>query len=293
MKILFTSPVLFRVLLAATVLFPAASKSQQVIVGTGTAISVFSPLNRTNDYCVYEVIYLASDINMAGDITHLAFQRVDGTDTALIENVDLYMLHTPQSQLFAGTFDTAGYTHLYSGTFPNDAGSGWREVTLTTPFLYNGTDNLQVLAVKGYQPAVANTPVTPRWYYTNISPAPARARRYFGDTAISSTTNLATTQYTSNVRLTLSITTGAVEIISGALHSFPNPAINELTVNGFSFSGNGELTIYNTLGEKILSKEIAAGEKEINLNVKNLAAGIYVVKVNGGKLHWAGKFVKE
>jgi len=74
---------------------------------------------------------------------------------------------------------------------------------------------------------------------------------------------------------------------------FPNPATDELSVNGFLFSAKTEINIYNTLGEKILSKEIAAGEKEVKLNVKNLAAGIYVVRINDEKINWAGKFVKE
>src|SRR5688572_18819658 len=161
---LFTS---LSILISVAVLFPDAAKSQQqVTVGTGTAISVFSPINRTNDYSVYEVIYLASDISTAGNITHLAFQRVDGTDTATIENVDIYMRHSFQTTLSAGTFDTTIYDeHVYFGTFPNDIDSGWREVMLDIPFAYNGTDNLQVLVVKGYQPAVANTPVCVRWYY--------------------------------------------------------------------------------------------------------------------------------
>jgi hypothetical protein len=75
----------------------------------------------------------------------------------------------------------------------------------------------------------------------------------------------------------------------------PNPVANELFIIGFltGTSVKAEITIYNTLGEKILSKEIAAGENEIKLNVKNLAAGIYVVRINAEKLHWAGKFVKE
>src|SRR5688572_29927198 len=153
------------------------SNSQSVILGNGTAISVFSPLNRTNDYCVYEVIYLSSQINLSGNITNLGFQRHDGTNTDSIENVSIYLKHTVQSQLAAGNYDTSGYTLVFTGSFPNDIGAGWREVTLDSVFNYNGVDNLQVLVSKGYQAAIANTPVTPRWIYTNINPSPARADR--------------------------------------------------------------------------------------------------------------------
>lgn len=291
MKKLFTSISIF---LSAVILFSEAAKSQQqVIVGTGTAISVFSPINRTNDYCVYEVIYLASDIGIAGNITHLAFERVDGTDTATIENVDIYMRHSIQTTLSANTLDTTIYDdHVYSGTFPNSTGSGWREVMLDIPFIYNGTDNLQVLVVKGYQPAVANTPVAVRWYYTDIAPSPARARRYYGNTAISSSTSLSTTQFTSNVRLTFDIGTGSVEITPGTFDVFPNPAMDELSVIGYPLSGKGEINIYNMLGEKVLSQKLKANSQQ-QINISFLLQGIYVIKVFAEGKIFVKKVVKE
>ncbi|MBK5285778.1 MAG: T9SS type A sorting domain-containing protein [Bacteroidia bacterium] len=294
MKKLFTLSTLFFLLLPAIVLIPSVAKSQQVIVGTGTALSVFSPINRSNDYCVYEIIYLASDINLPGDITHLAFERADGTDTALIQNVDLYMMHTTQTQVSAGTFDTTGYTHVYSGTFPNDAGFGWREVMLDVPFTYNGTDNLEVLAVKGYQPAVANTPVTPRWYYTNISPSPARARRYYGNTAITNTTNLSTISFSSNVRLTFDISTGTVEIIPGRFHIYPNPASNELRISNAGFTIHN-VAIYDILGQKHLSLNSPATGNEFStsIDISQLPTGVYFVKVNTLDKMYIEKLIKE
>jgi hypothetical protein len=268
-------------------------KSQQIIVGNGTAISVFSPINRSNDYCVYEVIYLASEINMPGEITHLAFQRVDGTDTALIQNVNIYMMHTAQSQLGASTFDTTGYTLVYSGTFPNDAGSGWREVQLTTPFQYNGTDNLQVLVYKGYQPAVANTPVTVRWYYTNISPSAARARRYYGNTAIDNTTSLSTTTFTSNVRLTFNIGTEVIDIIPRELNLFPNPATNQLTIYNLPAATN-ELCIYDLTGRKILTcSNWNKTDAIVETDISDLSPGIYFVKIKTHFGEQVSRFIKQ
>ena len=71
----------------------------------------------------------------------------------------------------------------------------------------------------------------------------------------------------------------------------PNPTTDELTINGFSSSGKKEINIYNTLGEKILSKEFHG--EQIKLDVKNLAAGIYVVKVLAGDKMFVKKVVKE
>ena len=277
------------------ILFPdIAISQQQVTVGTGTAISVFSPINRTNDYCVYEVIYLASDIATGGNITNLAFERVDGTDTLTIQNVDIYMLHTTQTTLSAGTFDSTNYTHVYSGTFPNDIGAGWREVALDVPFMYNGSENLQVLVVKGYQPAVANTPVCVRWYYTNITPSPARARRYYGNTAISTSTSLSTTQFTSNVRLTFDIGTGVVQVVPGEFDVYPNPAMDKLSVAGYSLPGNCELEIYNTAGEKVYAQQLVSDNlKNKTIDISGLSRGMYFLKIKNQQEVRVAKFVKE
>src|SRR5687768_17263260 len=173
---------IFLLSLVICLLFDSA-RAQIVEVGQGTQISVFSPLCRTRDYCVYEIIYLASDISASGVISRFGFEREDGTNTDSIENVSIYMKQTALTQLQSATYSDTGYTLVFSGSFPNDAGSGWRTVTLNQPFAYDGISNLMVLTVKGYQPAIANTPVTPRWLYTDILPDPDRARRYFGNVA--------------------------------------------------------------------------------------------------------------
>jgi len=48
------------------------------------------------------------------------------------------MKHTSASTLSTGTYSTAGYTLVYSGSFPNNSSSGWMEVELDTRFEYNG-----------------------------------------------------------------------------------------------------------------------------------------------------------
>jgi hypothetical protein len=284
----------FFTIMAVQVFLPGAAKSQQqIVVGAGTAISVFSPINRSNDYCVYEVIYLASEINMPGEITHFAFQRVDGTDTALIQNVNIYMMHTPNSQLSPSTFDTTGYSLVYSGTFPNDSGSGWREVQFPTSFTYNGTDNLQVLVVKDYQPAVANTPVAVRWYYTNVSPSPARARRYYGNVVISNATSLSTTTFTSNVRLTFNISTGSIEIIPGNTRLYPNPVGQQLAIHNIQLPVE-EAVVCDLLGQRLLTLDVKNGnEATLQADVSGLSPGIYFVRVRSEDAESVFKFIKE
>ncbi|HLG34110.1 MAG TPA: T9SS type A sorting domain-containing protein, partial [Bacteroidia bacterium] len=100
--------------------------------------------------------------------------------------------------------------------------------------------------------------------------------------------------FCSTISATLQIPVGIIEMMySDYLSVFPNPVTDELSITGYSFFAKAEITIYNTLGEKILSKEIAAGEKEVKLNVKNLPAGIYVVRITGEKTNLSSKFVKQ
>lgn len=74
---------------------------------------------------------------------------------------------------------------------------------------------------------------------------------------------------------------------------FPNPASEQLLISGIQSPDKKEVSVYNMLGEKIFSKEFSAGEKEIRLNVKNFAPGIYTLRVNGENINQASKFVKE
>jgi len=265
--------------------------SQPVIVGSGTGVSVFSPINRSNDYCVYEVIYLAGDINISGPVSAVGFQRVDGTNTDSIENVRIYLQHTSQTILAAGSFSTAGYSLVFDGSWPNDSGSGWRERIMDSVFTYNGTSNLKVLIVKDYQPAIANTPVTPRWYYTNVTTGD-RARRYYGAVPITTSTALSTTGFTSNIRLTFG-TVGVVEINPGIASVYPNPSKGDIT---FTLPDEElyttSLIVCNSLGQCVFSQKKLNGSKT---TVSNLRPGVYFYNVFNDKQNsiYKGKFIVE
>jgi hypothetical protein len=269
-------------------ILPLLVTAQDVVVGTGTAISVFSPLNRTNDYCVYEVIYLQSQIGISGTISQIGFQRHDGTNVDSIENVSIFLKHTSQSQLLGGNYDTTGYTLVYFGSFPNDSGAGWRQVMLDTPFLYDGVNNLQVLVSKGYQAAIANTPVTPRWIYTNISPSPARARRYYDDFPITSSTPLTTTVYTSNAILTFG-TTGIVEILPGQVSVFPNPTHDLVNFYIDAEQKNMELIVSNSLGQVVYRKTVT-GQKTCSFSAAQNGSYYYLLTGNNNRVISSGRF---
>lgn len=106
-----------------------------------------------------EAIYLESEVGVGNFLSGSPMTRVefivDATSTATfpltINGYNIYMRNIPSTQVnytAAGTFSTAGYTLVYSGTLPIPATNTWFGVDLTTPFVRTAGTNLQVLFVR-------------------------------------------------------------------------------------------------------------------------------------------------
>jgi hypothetical protein len=261
-------------------LFSTDLNAQQIIVGTGTGPSLYTPISRRADYSVCETIYNSSDIGISGVISHLAFERLDGTDEADIDSVTIYMKQSGQTMLVDTAFSTANYQQVYFGKFPN-AGTGWQEVALDVPFNYSNTSNLMVLVLKGYQPAVANTPVAVRWLYGTVSSN--QSRRYYGPVPITASTTLTGINFTANVRLTFG-SVGVAEIRGDQLQVFPNPANDYLTVTMPTQETSVLISLYDLQGRLVISKisEAASGRMSEDVSLQSLAPGVYNLTVQAG-----------
>ncbi|MBW6513277.1 MAG: choice-of-anchor D domain-containing protein [Candidatus Syntrophosphaera sp.] len=165
----------------------------EVIIGTGTNNQTY-PLDRYYNYSAHEAIYLTSEIGMAGTLKAMAIYKGSGTDMNPIDAVSIYMKNTTASTLTSGDYSTAGYTLVYSGSYPNNAASGWMEVELNPMFVYDGISNLAILMVKGYQQWIS---YYPRWNYTTTPTNRARANR----SDYSAPTNLSASNLLPNLRL--------------------------------------------------------------------------------------------
>ncbi len=174
---------------------PSANPIVEVIIGTGTASQSY-PIDRYYNYSTHEAIYLASEISNSGMIRKLAFFKGSGTDTNLIDNVSIYMKHTTASSLSNGSYSLEGYTLVFNGSFPNSSGSGWMEVDMNNPYNYNGTSNLSVLIIKGYQAWISNYP---QWRYSTTTTSRARQER--SDTL--QPTSLTSSTYLPNIRFVI------------------------------------------------------------------------------------------
>jgi agmatine/peptidylarginine deiminase len=202
----------------------------EIIIGQGTATQSY-PLDRYYNYCGHEAIYLASEIATQGSISSIGYYKDSGTDTNPINAVSIYMKHTTASTLSTGTYSIAGYTLVYSGSFTNNASSGWMEVELDTRFEYNGVANLSILVIKGYQSWI-NT--YPRWTYTSAS---NRARQYHSDSA--QPTSLTASSNLPNVKLAIYNAS-----MDNALISVSPTSVSENVSSGDSVSR--QITVSNT-----------------------------------------------
>jgi len=108
----------------------------------GTITTYLLPLNNYYNYTYTQQIYLASEMSGAATIDSLAFEYAYSTPSSVKSNVTIYLGHTAQST-FSSTSNyipSSGLTQVYSG--PLNCTQGWNTFVFTTPFQYNGTDNL-------------------------------------------------------------------------------------------------------------------------------------------------------
>ncbi len=205
-----------------------------IVIGTGSTTQTY-PFDRNYSYSAYESIYLQSEINMAGSLTTIGFNKSSGSNVNSITSVTIYMKHTSSSTLDTGTYSTSGYTLVYSGSYTNNSTSGWMEVALTSPFIYNNTSNLQVLIVKGYQSTLVSG--YPLWTYTTTS---TNYRTRFNRNNSSAPTSLTSSYYRANIRMTIvpPVPNPAYAIDQANL-DFGNVMIGQNAVRTFTITNNG------------------------------------------------------
>ena len=223
------------------------------VIGTGTNNSDSAPLNRYYNYSISEMIYTATEINSSGNITKLAFQKGTGNSSVTIDDLSIYLKTTTTNSLSSGTTDTTGYTLVWAGNFPNNLPNGWAEIVLNSPFSYNGTDNLQILVLKGNQTYSSSRP-----YYNYTATNPNKTRSYANDSAPwAANKTLSESSHRPNIRLTLTssvandagITAHNPELlcpgnnsITATLNNFGTQALTSATLN-WSINGTAQPAI--------------------------------------------------
>ena len=116
---------------------------QGVVIGEGTATDEKLPSYSYYKYGLSEQIYTADEIGMTGVITSLAFFNGGAEKT---RQMDIYMVHTQKSEFSSGTdwIAVTAADQVFGGTVVMTAGE-WTTLYLTTPFIYDGTNNLAIV----------------------------------------------------------------------------------------------------------------------------------------------------
>ena len=115
--------------------------------GNGTTNGNTLPVNTYYKYNYTQQIFTAEELGSPITINQFYVQYFYNTNYT--RDVDIYMGHTSKSS-FASSNDwiSAGdLTLVYSGNivFTNTGENNWLNIPLTTPFAYNGTDNLVIV----------------------------------------------------------------------------------------------------------------------------------------------------
>jgi opacity protein-like surface antigen len=280
---------LFAGSVVALALGASAAQAQVVTVNVGTASSALSPFNSMQANAVYEAIYKQSQLNQAGTITRLAFQKNSGTLQDPLTRTVLYLKHTTATVFTAGALDTTGYQRVWAGAFTNTGASGFQEVQLTTPFAYNNTNNLSLLVLR----SGGNTGST-LWSYdfvgTNVS------RRNTAGVAISSTSTptLSVSDVLVNLRLTFGTTTSARAAATLLADVYPNPTTAACRVQLPSVQP-ASYRLADALGRTVraATRLAPAADGTASLPLADLPAGTYLLHLTQGDATSVHRLVKE
>lgn len=97
---------------------------------------------------------------------------------------------------------------------------------------------------------------------------------------------------TNNAVTNIVLPTSANGISAFNILLYPNPAGNALIIRCAKLGDNGEIDIYNLMGEKIIRQQ-TTNDRQQTVDVSQLPSGIYFVRVKTDKGISTAKFVKE
>lgn len=118
----------------------------QVQLGSGNNLTQNLPFNTSKNYSYSQSIYLNSEVNATGTITSIQWYYQGTSPLNNNQSLVIYMGTTAKSN-FTTTTDwiaSTALTQVYSGGIITEATPGWKTITLTTPFVYDGLNNLVV-----------------------------------------------------------------------------------------------------------------------------------------------------
>jgi len=110
-------------------------------IGNGTSTYSYLPCYSFYNYSYTQQIFLASELNGATTLYSIAF---DASAITQQRTLTIYLMHTTATNSDSW-LDASNATMVFHGN--QTLTTGWNTFNFTTPFTYNGTDNLAVIVV--------------------------------------------------------------------------------------------------------------------------------------------------
>jgi hypothetical protein len=170
--------------LAVLLSIGGAKAQTNVTIGSGTGTSTFWPNYYLYNYSYTQQIVLATEVTSggwgggAGLIQKIRFLPGSSVSTTNWKDWVIYIGNTTKTT-FASTTDwvaASSMTQVFNGTLPATVTNGvWMEITLTTPFVYDGTSNI-VVAIDENTSTYGNSPG-----WKGYAPGANRGIYYYSD----------------------------------------------------------------------------------------------------------------
>lgn len=258
--------------LAVTVM----AHAQTITLGDNTTISNQVPIHTLYNYSLTEHLFLADEIEFAGNIRALRFRIAYTYSTEHTFHIDIYMKHVSRNS-FSDPVDAEAFSpndKVYSGpwTIPADT-DGWLNIDFDTPFAYNGTDNLLI--------GMDNNSGDFAIRYFMFSEAAGTVLSYYSDEQnpdpcdpTSFTSFKEVTSQRPNVKLVFGGNVNVAEDCEAVLKAHPNPTNDILYLEGVE---NEMVRVYDVTGRLVMQTDYHGG-----LNMDGLKSGVYAIITSKG-----------
>ena len=256
-----------------------------VVLGSGTSSTGnydACPINVWYESLHGQSVYTAAELNAAGVIgpiyiTQIGF-NITGLPTKAMPNFVIRMGHTTASNV--ANWISTGLTRVWSSTSFQPTATGWNMFTLSTPFLWNGTDNIVVDTAFGL---IGSSTSRGTVQYTSVT----NGYRYVRDDSYNMTYYFDqgdTSSYRPNLRLTLGNST--VSINNNALTA--NLRVNTQGTDSFTITNGGNLPLNYIIGMEELPSGANKGLHNAPGQAKSIEGSTLTLNA---KNYWAGTTV--
>ena len=227
---------------------PGGGSATEVTIGSGSSTNAYLPTYAYYKYSLTEQIYTAAEIGQAGTITAVSFKVSNSKSTT--RTVDLYLKHTTKTAFSSKTgWETLSSSDkVYSGSVTFNA-SGWTTITLSTPFVYNGTSNLIIGMDDNTGSYVSSSSNSPQFYV--YSTGANRALRIYSDNTNynpASPTSYSGTYVTSNnqIKLAMNTTGGGSQVNTYTITASASPTAGGTVTGAGTYNEGATVTLTAT-----------------------------------------------